>query len=251
MRMSNAADERERASDLAFAKRTLRRCLERLSADGDTKIDWARSGPDWELIWVADLHNEMHRKGECVAKPCRALGLSRAIYVCGGHIREHDGYWPFVHPANRIAAVVDKKLRECVEEVSAAVEEIRSASERLHQEQSALLKDRDAHNHELMCERPMRLAELGRIWLALLNSMAVELRHKSTEPTFAQPPGRGHRPCLFRDTVWQHLSRDGGFDDRQIAKLAPYDEGADYDKQKDLVRKAVDEGQVDVRWRFE
>jgi hypothetical protein len=249
--MTEGAEARSRFYDVGFdVERTIRALYEWLKDRSYTKIEQDPSKPLWEFTWAAAEHHEAHRMGGCSAAPCPALGVSRALYVCSIYLRERDAYFAWIHGANRIAAVM-KQLREGVQEVSDAAQEIRRASEKLHEQELLAKVDRPTHRHDLMCERPTQLAQVGEAWVGMLGATAIELLQKSTDPGLAQEPGKERRTRLLRNTVWQHLAWDGGLDLGQIVKLAPGTETNDHDRQKDLVRKAVAKTQDDLRWTFE
>jgi len=78
--------------------------------------------------------------------------------------------------------------------------------------------------------------------------LAVKLRQMSTDPALWQEPGPGRRPHLLLKTIRQHLAVDGGLRYGEIARLTPDNGDPAYAKQKDRVRKDVEDD--DVRWLF-
>jgi hypothetical protein len=205
----------------------------------------------WELGWIAFEHIAMHNAGDCTAQPCVAYGVSCALYICCDYLRERDGFLPFVQYAALVQRV-GPTLRETFAELSRGSEEIAQASARLHEQERTASSIGPAHAHELMCERPRRLVELARSLLEQLELMASELRQKATVPAFALEPRAGRAPKLLLKAIRQHLARDGGLDLGEIARLVPDGGDAMYARQKDRVRKDIDEIDRggDVRWDF-
>ena len=209
------------------------------------------SQPLWELGWVAFEHIAMHKAGDCTAQPCLAYGVSCALFICCDYLRERDGFLPFVQYAALVERL-ESTLRDCVDELSRGLEPIAEASARLHQQERAASSICAAHAHELMCERPQRLTELAKNLLDALGLMASELRQKSTVPAFALERRAGRAPKLMLKAIRQHLAKDGGLELGEIARLVPDGGDPTYARQKDRVRKDVDEIDRggDVRWDF-
>jgi hypothetical protein len=197
-------------------------------------------------------HVAMHKTGECTATPCEAYGVSCALYICCDYLRERDAFLSWVRYAGTLQRLPGSSLRDGIEQLAAATAQVLRASARLHEQESIATPNRPAHAHEIMCERPRQLADLGRNFVEQLEALALELRQKSTAPAFAKEPSAGRPPNLLLKAVRQHLSKDGGLEHGEIARLVPDRGEGSYTRQKDRVRKDVEDVEkgADVRWVF-
>ncbi len=227
---------------------TVTRLYERLTREDPDTASWDLSKPLSQLGWFALDHPAKHEQGGCARRPCPALGVSYALHVCGEVARERDAFEEIMRYVTAVERLVGKQLNECMEELPEATDAFVKWSDALHESEQRAGDGYTRRRYVLMSEEPRRLLEQGRIWIEQLREQTAKLREMSTDPAVWQQPGPGRRPHLLLKAIRQHLAVDGGLNYGEIARLTPDGGDPAYVKQKDRVRKDVEDD--DVRWLF-
>ena len=213
----------------------------------DTGV-WDPSTPLSRLRWLTLDHPAKHEQGGCTRKPCAALGISYALDVCCDSAREREALTQVVRYFTTGERLVGKQLRECMDELSEVTTGLIEWSDALYEVELKAGGGDHAHRYELMSQQPRQLLEDGRAWIEQLRAFTTKLRQASTDPSLWQPPKPGRRPHVLLKAIRQHLAIDGGLEYGEIARLTPDGGDSDYAKQKDRVRKDIED--IDVRWAF-
>jgi hypothetical protein len=167
---------------------------------------------------TARAHLHGLEPSSCKRSPCRLAGLSHALIEIIEHMAELERSTELLdvlEQTHEVSKWLGKSGFRYVQALSALVEHGKDR----HAFEEKLRLARPAHNHALMCVRPLRIMRPLTAFLQSLDNFEDDLRELLLSRDLRQAADRKRADVLLT-AVWQHLNW-GGLTYAESAKLVP------------------------------